>query len=732
MGYQIMKIVKNSFGKLRKKLAEIGLGGFFAGFLVMLLLLSSALTYVVILDPAMLSIDRDPDLPNKMLTFNAAILLVLAVIMLRQVLRSWGAGDRGRTGSRLLLKMVMVFSLVAIVPAVVVGISSSFYLNLGIKSWFDDRVSEAVQESVEVANAYLEEHSRSIRVDAVNLSSEMRNNFAYLAFDNERLNKYLTSLALRRVLAEVVVFNTDKILGSSNFGVTIDPREQISAESLDIARAGEVATMKEGGDKLAAVIQLSSTPETFLFISRFVDAKVVGHTERARGAAEEYIKLKNQIIQLQINSTIFFVTITLFILLGAIWMAFRFALKFVSPISNLVTATDRIKKGEFTVRVSELPQNDEIAVLSRSFNQMASELESQRRGLIIANREAEEKSQFSEEVLYGVSSGVIALNQDRKVTLINMAGKRLLSLDNDVIYKYLKEIIPEFYEVYEEFAKRPTKPIQKQVAVRRKAKRMAFNVRINPHVEKHQEGYVITFDDVTELLSAQRSAAWSDVARKIAHEIRNPLTPINLSAQRLAKKYTKVVPEDEKESFEGYTNTIVRHTADIARIIGEFSNFSKLPAPRFAKVDISELLKDAVFSSKVASSKIEFALDMPDQMKTMADGGQISQVLTNIIKNAAESVESKRKKGGKISTEAELLEDEIIITIEDNGGGFPEELIDRITEPYVTTREKGTGLGLAIVKKILSDHNGSLELSNLTDKKKGIVGAKVKLTIPLA
>jgi two-component system nitrogen regulation sensor histidine kinase NtrY len=259
--------------------------------------------------------------------------------------------------------------------------------------------------------------------------------------------------------------------------------------------------------------------------------------------------------------------------------------------------------------------------------------------------------------------------------------------------------------------------------LRRKAKKMTCNVRINPHIENNTEGYIMTFDDISELLSAQRSAAWSDVAQRIAHEIKNPLTPINLSAQRLAKKFRAHIPDEDMENFVGYTDTITRHTADIARIIGEFSDFAKLPSPRFKKTDLSKILKDSVFSARVAHSRIDFTLDMPDLIEVMADSGQISQVMTNLLKNASESVTEKRSKTGLISVKADV-KDKVVLTIEDNGGGFPPDLLDRLTEPYVTTRAKGTGLGLAIVKKIVEDHGGQMDLSN-TRK-----GAKVTITLP--
>jgi two-component system nitrogen regulation sensor histidine kinase NtrY len=524
-------------------------------------------------------------------------------------------------------------------------------------------------------------------------------------------------------LAEAVVFKNEngqnKIISGSRLSFLLDPLSKINYSTLQNAANGDVALFSDDTeDKVSAVIGLKTSDNIYLMVSRFVDPKVIEHTKQAKGAADEYLKLKVQIANFQIKSTILFVFIAVFLLLASIWMAFKFAGNMVNPIINLVSATDRVKKGEFTVRVKEGPENDEIGILTRSFNQMAAELDDQKHGLMRANLESKERAAFTETVLSGVSSGVMALDIDKKIVTVNRAALELLGINKGSIGKPIKDIVPEFDEAMQNMQ-------EGQIALRRKQKRLNFMLRITPQMaRKTIEGYILTFDDLTELLSAQRSAAWSDVARRIAHEIKNPLTPINLSAQRIAKKFKPYVPEDELENFEGYTNTITRHTADIAKIIGEFSDFAKMPAPKFAKCNISLLLKDAIFSARVSFPSINFELDMPDAMETIADPSQITQVLTNVIKNASESIIEKGVKNGRIMAIAQMNKS-IEIYLDDNGGGFPEELLDRITEPYVTTRSKGTGLGLAIVKKIMEDHNGKLELTNIAG------GARVKITLPI-
>lgn len=724
MAMEFIKIkAKNVFQAARK--AKVGT--VITTLLIIAIVLSSVVTYVAITNPENFGFGFEPSLESNLLLINLGLLLLLFVIVSRKLLQLYIARKRGRSGSGLLMRLVIMSSITAIIPAIVVAFSSSFYLNLGMKSWFDERVSRAVVESVAVADAYLKEHKEIVRADALAMASELNSHNLIFGINQAELNQYLEVQAERRMLAEAVVFRHGQfqniVIAGSDFG---NPTAKVTREAMEIADEGKIALLSnEDEDKVTALVKLNDYDERYLMLSRFVDSKVLEHTASAKGAAAEYLKLKKQIASFQVKSTIFFVFISLFLLLAALWMAFRFANNLVAPISSLVSATDRVKKGEFTVRVKEGAENDEIGILSRSFNQMAEELENQKHDLLRANMDAEERAAFTETVLSGVSSGVMAIDVDRKIVTLNRIAMDLLGLNKSAIGKRLGDVAEEFEDILVEAIDKKNTGLQRQISLRRKQKRMNFMLRITPQTNRRTiEGYIFTFDDITELLSAQRHAAWSDVARRIAHEIKNPLTPINLSAQRIYKKYKNLIPEDERENFEGYTNTIARHTADIAKIITEFSDFAKMPAPKFQRCDISDLLKSSVFSARVAHSDVTIELDMPDHMETVADPIQVTQVFTNVMKNAAESITEKEIKGGKIMVIAQLGKT-IDIYFDDNGGGFPDELMDRLTEPYVTTRTKGTGLGLAIVKKIIEDHNGKMELSNTK------TGARVKVILPI-
>lgn len=723
-----MEFMKNKVKNLLEAARKAKLASVITILLVFTVILSSVVTYIAITNPDVFGFGSATNVKSTLLRVHFGLLLLLAVIVCRRLVHLYFSHKRGRSGSRLLMKLVAMSSLIAIIPAIVVALSSSYYLNLSMKLWFDQRVSRAVVESVAVADAYLREHKEIVRADATTMANEMNGPNFVFGISQPELVGYLNEQAGKRILAEAIVFRKDnfgyQIIAAYNPSFQLNSR--LTRDAVQIADGGHIALLSDDDtDKATALIKLNNYDERYLLISRFVDSKVLMHTAQAKGAADEYLKLKKQIGSFQVESTIYFVIISIYLLLGAIWMAFRFANNLVVPISNLVSATDRVKKGEFTVRVKEGPENDEIGILSRSFNQMAEELDNQKHDLMRANRDSEERAAFTETVLLGVSSGVMAIDVDRKIITINRIAMDLLAVNKSAIGKRLNDVAEEFEGLLKESIDKKNSDQQSQVSIRRKQKRMNLMVRVTPQTNRRTvEGYIFTFDDITELLSAQRHAAWSDVARRIAHEIKNPLTPINLSAQRIAKKYKNLVPDDERENFEGYTDTITRHTADIAKIITEFSDFAKMPSPKFSRCDISELLKSAVFSARVAHSNVTIELDMPDKMETVADPSQITQVLTNTMKNAAESISDKDIKDGKIMVIAQLGKN-IEIYIDDNGGGFPDELIDRLTEPYVTTRSKGTGLGLAIVKKIMEDHNGKLELSNIKN------GARVKLVLPI-
>jgi two-component system nitrogen regulation sensor histidine kinase NtrY len=447
-----------------------------------------------------------------------------------------------------------------------------------------------------------------------------------------------------------------------------------------------------------------------------------------------YQKLEGRRSDLQTAFVMIFIMVALLLLLAAVLFGLMLATQLARPISRLVEAAEKVRSGDLTARVEEGPQNDEVGTLSRAFNRMTTQLEEQRAELVEANRQLDMRRRFTEAVLSGVSAGVIGLDRNGRINLPNRSATQLLGIAFDrMIGAELTEVVPEMAALVRKVRRRPDRSVESQITVFAGGRPRTLLVRIAAEkVEGEVQGFVVTFDDVTELLSAQRKAAWADVARRIAHEIKNPLTPIQLSAERLKRKYLREIKSDP-ETFTICTDTIVRQVGDIGRMVDEFSSFARMPAPVMEEGDLADLCRRAVFLQRNAHPKIDFVSEIPDhQILIHCDVRQIGQALTNLLQNAAEAVTGsdrapKGKSHGRIILRIVKDGERTVVEIEDNGPGFPPHLRERLTEPYVTTRAKGTGLGLAIVKKIMEDHGGDLILA---DREGG--GAIVRLVFRTA
>lgn len=689
-----------------------------------------------------------PKRVNTLLIVNVALLVLLAGIIASRVWGLWHSLRAGSAGSRLQKRIVVLFSTVAITPTIIVSIFSALFFNLGIQNWFNDRVQTAVQESLAVAEAYLAEHKENIRGDALAMASDL-NQAAELAItDLPEFNRLVMTQSALRVLTEAIVFKHNRIIAQGRLSFAL-AFEHIPQELLDRANQGEAVIMTTDDDKVRALVKLTALDDTYLLVGRLIDSKVVDHMQSAQGAVKEYDALKNQLDRLQAVFSVVFVTLALLLLLAAVGYGMVFAGRLTNPISGLVTAAERVRAGDFSVRISNVPERDEIGMLARAFNRMTEQLEAQRTELIEANRRLDERRRFSEAVLSGVSAGVIALDPTKAVTLFNRSATAILARIDQVIEPgmTLTVLLPGIEELLVQAEHLPSDVAQNTLTLTKDGKSVTLHVRVGiEQKDEVTEGYIVTFDDITLLVSAQRTAAWADVARRIAHEIKNPLTPIQLAAERLKRKYLKFITEDQ-DNFVKYTDTIGKHVGDIGKMVEEFVSFARMPTPKFADEDLSAILKKAVFSAQVANPSVDYQLELPPEPVTMhCDERQISQVLTNILKNAAEAVEAKLVKkasdenkikesvpsflaagqdedGGKIRLRLACENNAIQVTVEDNGTGFPAADIQTMLEPYVTTRAKGTGLGLAIVRKIVEDHKGSIKLENISGG-----GARVALS----
>jgi two-component system, NtrC family, nitrogen regulation sensor histidine kinase NtrY len=693
--------------------------------------LSGLATYVAI--SGSLNVAAEPDLVLGLLYLDLILLLLLGAVVARRLVQLIVARRQGLAGSRLHARLVAMFGLVAVAPAIVVAVFSVAFLHYGLEAWFSQRISNALTSSWNVAQAYLDEHKEVIRADALAMAADLNREGPLLRGDPENFQRLLDTQAMLRSLTEAVVFlGNGQVVARSGLGFVLE-LEGLPFEALEQAANGEVVVLtSDVDDRVRALVRLDNFIDAYLFVGRFVDAEVLDYMDRTRAAIDEYRALEGRRSGIQVTFAMIFGVVALLLLLAAVRVGLGFADRLAMPISRLIAATDRVRIGDLGASVPEQEEGHEIDQLSRAFNRMTAQLASQRTELINANKELDGRRRFTETVIGGVSAGVLGLDNQGRITLPNRSAADLIRVEPDeLIGRPLIAVLPEVGGLLAHVATAPERPAEAQIELKRPDGSHTLLVRVAAQHDAHGiSGYVVTFDDVTELLAAQRKAAWAEIARRIAHEIKNPLTPIRLSAERLRRKYLPQIKNDP-EAFTNSTDTIVRQVDSIGRLINEFSAFARMPAPVFAAESGKDLVRQAVYLQQGAHPEVRFETRLPEgDVQLYCDAQQVAQALTNLLQNAVESVleRMKRQEGGEAPgwVAVELIEtpERCLIEVQDNGCGLPEPT-ERLTEPYVTMRPTGTGLGLAIVKKIMEEHGGSLSLHN---REAG--GARVVLAFP--
>lgn len=671
-----------------------------------------------------------------LLNIDLFLLLALGVLVSHHVARLWTNRRSGTSGSRLHVRLALLFGVVAITPAIVMMVFAALLFTLGVESWFSERVRTALVESSEVAEAYLAEHIQVIRADALSVASDINRQWPQLNRSNDVLNRFLSTQAGLRGLTEAVIFREDmQVIAKAGYTFALQTGEQIPLSVIAEANMGEVAVLTgEGGDRVRALVRLEALPGNYLYVGRFIDATVLGRVARTQDAVDEYLLLEGRRSDIEISFTLLFIVVALLLLIASVWFGLTLATRLAKPIVDLIEASERVRRGDLSVRVEEKATSDEIASLGRAFNRMTSRLGTQREALVEANSQLDERRRFTEAVLSGVTAGVIGLDPAGNITLPNRAASDLLGVSlNDSVGLPLSDFVPEFVPLIEEVKANRDRTIERETRVKCGGKPRVFLVRLTvEQTDNRVVGFVFTFDDITELQAAQRKAAWADVARRIAHEIKNPLTPIQLSAERLKKRYLLRVGDDTG-AFELCTDTIIRHVSEIGQMVDEFSSFARMPQPSMAVTDLAELVRSAVVLPQTAYRHISIELSAPsDEILINSDAPQIRQAIANILKNAVEAIEAKtggsrEMDSGQITVEVGASNNEAFVEVTDNGVGLPEDDVrQRLTEPYITTRSKGTGLGLAIVWKIIEDHRGRLIMEDAPGG-----GAKVLFRFPM-
>ena len=661
-----------------------------------------------------------PGAVPTLLNLDLVLLLALGALIASRLLQVWAERRRGLAGSRLQIRLVILFGLIAVIPTIIVAIFSYLFFTYGVESWFSERVRTAIANSLAVAEAYLHEHQQAIRADALAMANDLNRDAAELELDPNRLEQVVSAQAALRGLTEAMIFDrAGHILARSSLSFTLG-FQPVPDGAMRVADEGEVAIMtSDSDDRVRALVRLDQFGPVYLYVGRYVEPKVLNYMEETQRAVTQYQRTESQRSGFQVTFALIFLMVAMLFLVVVVAIGINFATQLAVPISRLATAAERVRAGDLAARVAEGERDDELASLSRAFNRMTNQIESQQRELREANRQLDERRRFTETVLTGVSAGVIGLDRTGRVHLPNRSASALLGVDlEQSIGQDLAEVAPEMAGLLDEAERRPDRLAQSQVQLARGNSTRTLLVRIAAEqTERDISGFVVTFDDITELLSAQRKAAWADIARRIAHEIKNPLTPIQLAAERLRRRYLKEIRQD-RETFTACTDTIIRHVGDIGRMIDEFSAFARMPAPHRRPENLVDIVHRAIFLQLTAHREIAFETNFPDRPVMLnCDARLIGQALLNIVKNATEAIEARLaedKNGGpgRIGVTVSETSRQTSIVVDDNGIGLPSHGRERLTEPYVTTRAKGTGLGLAIVKKIVEDQGGELMLED--------------------
>lgn len=675
----------------------------------------------------------DPEVVLSLLYLNLSMLLALGALVAHRLVNLWVERRQGLAGSRLHGRLVLLFSVVAVTPTMVVVVFSVLLFDFGIRSWFSERIGTAVRGSEAVAEAYLEEHRRNILGDALAMAKDLNREAAILLSRPNRLAQVLRAQAAIRNISEAVVFaGSGKVLARTGLSLTFD-FEPFPEDAYRRARAGEVATLTSDVDRIRAIVRLEGFVDAYLYLGRYVEPEILAYIDRTKQAVAQYGELEGRRFDIQITFAMIFAVVSLLLLFSAIWVGLNLATRLARPVSELIGAAEKVSAGDLTARVGEDGDISELGTLSRAFNRMTRQLSAQRDDLIDAHRQEDTRRRFTEAVLGGVSAGVIGLDANGQINLPNQSAALLLEVALVGLADcQLSDVLPEMTDLLDLARRRPSRRAEGQIELSRGDRRITLLARVSAQLaEGLVSGFVVTFDDISELQSAQRKAAWADVARRIAHEIKNPLTPIQLSAERLKRKYLWQIDQDPA-TFEALTDTIVRQVEDIGRMVDEFSEFARLPDAVLQIADLAALLREQTALQDTAHSDIDFDLALPgEEIPLLCDARQVRQAVTNLLQNAADSIEAReineQAGAGKIEIKVNLEPQQVSIVISDNGRGLPARDRHRLTEPYVTTREKGTGLGLAIVRKIMEDHKGEIRILD----REG-VGAEAVLEFPTA
>ncbi|MCT4656147.1 MAG: PAS domain-containing sensor histidine kinase [Cohaesibacter sp.] len=701
---------------------------------VILAVASGIITFVILL--GLTSIEPTEQVIQNAMLINSIFLVALIFSIGWEASLILLSRRKGSAGARLHIRIVLLFSLVAAVPTILVAIFATITLDRGLDRWFSSRTLAIINTSQTVAEAYRREHATVLRNELLGMAQVLNSSEPYFILDEKRFKNIMVQQANIRGLPLVFLVDSEgKQLVSSPNRLDQPPPDLPTQDLIKRAHGQPLLIALGNSNLVAGILKLDEFNDAFLFILRVIDPAVSNFLRMTSENVQEYRTFLDSRNNIQLAFGILYAGAGLIVVLSAIWIGIGFANRLVAPIRRLIFAADRVRQGDLFVRLPVEKNSADFSNLNTTFNTMTTELRSQRDELLTAKDLIDDRRRFTEAMLKGVTAGIIGVDATGKVTLANPSIQKILGChEKDLLGQALADILPEIAPLVKGAEHETGNRSEEQVTIIREGIEFSLRVRVTSEIsEEETHSYVVTLDDVTDLVSAQRSAAWADVARRIAHEIKNPLTPIQLSAERLRRRYGKKVAEDDRRVFDQCVNTIVRQVGDIGRMVDEFSSFARMPKPVFEPSDLSEMVRQSVFLIEVANQEISFETAIPDKMPGSFDQRLLSQAITNIVKNATEAIDGRENRldeKGHILVRANEDGDAYCLQVIDNGIGLPSGNRARLLEPYMTTREKGTGLGLAIVRKILKEHGGSIQLRDAREVSDHSHGACVELRIP--
>ena len=668
------------------------------------------------------------------------VLLIVGVVLVR-ILYVLSERRSRLAGSKLHFRLAGVFTTMSLLPTITVAVFATVSINLGLEAWFSERVQSVVGTSLSAARAYADEQEIALAEDARSLADDLekfRKNKIFLEDDELRNELASLQLELQRGLKEAFILNGSGDIELRGERSYLFDFEKPDKRDMDSAVSQVVLIDDFINNELRALIFLNGFGDRYLYVTREVDGTLFNLLDETQKTAVLYQQMESDRTAYLFNFAVLYFALALLLIVSSVLFALWFAERLSKPIGRLAAAAKRVGAGELTTQVIEDDGDDEIAQLGRYFNQMTKQLKSQRDTLVDNTEQIEERRRLFDSVLSSVTSGVIVLDPEGNVNFTNNSAKTLLSRDNKkVIKNKFTDIFPELNPLFKQLKTSGNSNMQSEIKLVRSGRLENFLVRLaTMNEEERLKGYVVAFDDITDLASAQRSAAWGDVARRIAHEIKNPLTPIQLSAERIIRKFSPLLDSDAEE-LQQMVKVITRQTDDIRRIVDEFSKFARMPELKRKNEDLCALVSSIITLQRAGQPTVSINFSIPENPIVLSiDATLINQAITNILKNAGEAIETRKSKHAHLKAEgvinvqikenAEIVE----IKISDNGIGLPQDR-SRLFEPYVTTREKGTGLGLAIVKKIVEEHGGVLKLEDSAPFENGnIIGALVSIDLP--